>query len=138
MYFFLIHLDFVGSHKLLILSNRLWSKLLLLSRPSSSKADDDDDDDKGKKDEEEPEEEEEQLITEEDLVDPDVAEYETGRYSPQLIRPFDLPPDTIIIDPDDDKKCLDFARHQVIVTGQLQVIDKYINHVIIMAYQGPS
>jgi hypothetical protein len=65
-------------------------------------------------------EEEEQLITEEDLVDPATAEYETGGYSPRLIRPVDLPPDTIIFDAEDDLKRLEFARHQVLVTGQLQ------------------
>lgn len=64
---------------------------------------------------------EEQLITEDDLVDPTVAEYDAGGYSPQLIRPFDLPPDTIIFDPEDDMKRLEFARHQIVVTGQLQV-----------------
>jgi len=60
-------------------------------------------------------------MTEEDLVDPAVAEYESGNYSPQLIRPSDLPPDTIVFDAIDDTKRLEFARHQILVTGQLQV-----------------
>lgn len=65
---------------------------------------------------------EEQLMTEEDLVDPATAEYDAGNYSPQLIRPSDLPPDTIVFDTADDIKRLEFARHQILVTGQLQVV----------------
>ena len=58
---------------------------------------------------------------EEDVVDPATVEYEAGNYSPQLIRPSDLPPDTIVFDSADDIKRLEFARHQILVTGQLQV-----------------
>ena len=65
---------------------------------------------------------EEQVMTEEDLVDPATAEYDAGNYSPQLIRPSDLPPDTIVFDTADDIKRLEFARHQILVTGQLQVV----------------
>jgi len=65
--------------------------------------------------------ENEDLMTEEDLVDPATVEYEAGNYSPQLIRPSDLPPDTIVFDAADDVKRLEFARHQILVTGQLQV-----------------
>jgi len=60
-------------------------------------------------------------MTGEDLVDPATAEYEAGNYSPQLIRASDLPPDTIVFDAADDIKRLEFARHQILVTGQLQV-----------------
>lgn len=60
------------------------------------------------------------LVTEEDLVDPATAEYEAGSYSPRLIRASDLPPDTIVFDAADDIKRLEFARHQILVTGQLQ------------------
>lgn len=76
---------------------------------------------------------EEQLITEDDLVDPAIVEYEAGSYSPQLIRMFDLPPDTIIFDPEDDTKRLEFARHQIIVTGQLQVCSMSMNWLLIYA-----
>jgi len=60
-------------------------------------------------------------VSEEDLVDPATVEYDAGSYSPQLIRPSDLPPDTIVFDAADDVKRLEFARHQILVTGQLQV-----------------
>lgn len=60
-------------------------------------------------------------MSEEDLVDPATVEYDAGSYSPQLIRPSDLPPDTIVFDAADDVKRLEFARHQILVTGQLQV-----------------
>ena len=70
--------------------------------------------------------EDEPLMTEEDLVDPATVEYEAGNYSPQLIRPSDLPPDTIVFDAADDIKRLEFARHQILVTGQLQVSLCYI------------
>jgi len=63
----------------------------------------------------------ESLMTEEGLVDPATVEYEAGNYSPQLIRSSDLPPDTIVFDAADDIKRLEFARHQILVTGQLQV-----------------
>ena len=63
----------------------------------------------------------ESLMTEEDLVDPATVEYAAGNYSPQLIRSSDLPPDTIVFDAADDIKRLEFARHQILVTGQLQV-----------------
>jgi len=66
-------------------------------------------------------EDEARPVTEEDAVDPLAAEYEAGSYSPQLIRPSDLPPDTIVFDAADDRKRLEFARHQILVTGQLQV-----------------
>ena len=66
-------------------------------------------------------EDESRLMTGEDLVDPATAEYEAGNYSPQLIRASDLPPDTIVFDAADDIKRLEFARHQILVTGQLQV-----------------
>ena len=61
------------------------------------------------------------LMTEEDVTDPATAEYDAGNYSPQLIRASDLPPDTIVFDVADDIKRLEFARHQMLVTGQLQV-----------------
>jgi len=60
-------------------------------------------------------------MTEEDLVDPATVEYEAGNYSPQRIHASDLPPDTIVFDTADDVKRLEFARHQILVTGQLQV-----------------
>jgi len=60
-------------------------------------------------------------MTEEDVIDPAMVEYEAGNYSPQLIRPSDLPPDTIVFDAADDVKRLEFARHQILVSGQLQV-----------------
>jgi len=61
------------------------------------------------------------LVTGEDVVDPATAEYEAGNYSPQFIRASELPPDTIVFDAADDIKRLEFARHQILVTGQLQV-----------------
>jgi len=67
------------------------------------------------------EDNEARLVTEEDTVDPATAEYEAGSYSPQLIRGSDLPPDTIVFDAADDIKRLEFARRQILVTGQLQV-----------------
>lgn len=48
-------------------------------------------------------------------------EYDAGRYSPRLIPLPDLPPDTILIDVEDDLKRLEFARQLVIKTGQAEV-----------------
>lgn len=48
-------------------------------------------------------------------------EYDAGKYSPRLIPFSDLPPETILIDIEDDLKRLEFARQLVIKTGQAEV-----------------
>lgn len=58
---------------------------------------------------------------EEDESEKYYVEYDAGKYSPRLIQFSDLPPDTILIDVEDDFKRLEFARGLVIKTGQAEV-----------------
>ena len=56
--------------------------------------------------------------------DPEAAlydEYDAGAYSPSLMTVDDLEPDTLVYDPAEDMKRLEFARVHVIRTGQAKV-----------------
>ncbi|XP_064609618.1 splicing factor Cactin-like [Liolophura sinensis] len=70
---------------------------------------------------ENPTQEVESVLTEEDLLDQSVDEYEAGKYSPKLIRPEDLDYDTVIYETEDDLKKLAFAREQVQTTGRVKM-----------------
>lgn len=60
---------------------------------------------------------EEAVLTEEDLIQQSQAEYDSGRYSPTLLQPSELPLDTHTISPDEDQHRLHLARRQLQVTG---------------------
>ncbi|XP_055057285.2 splicing factor Cactin isoform X2 [Misgurnus anguillicaudatus] len=66
---------------------------------------------------EEKEEAPEAVLTEEDLIQQSQAEYNSGRYSPTLLQPSELPLDTHIIDVEEDMQRLVLARRQLAVTG---------------------
>ncbi|XP_065132849.1 splicing factor Cactin isoform X2 [Paramisgurnus dabryanus] len=66
---------------------------------------------------EEKEEAPEAVLTEEDLIQQSQAEYDSGRYSPTLLQPSELPLDTHIIDVEEDMQRLVLARRQLAVTG---------------------
>uniref|UniRef100_A0A4W4E6X0 Splicing factor Cactin n=1 Tax=Electrophorus electricus TaxID=8005 RepID=A0A4W4E6X0_ELEEL len=59
----------------------------------------------------------EAVLTEEDLIQQSQAEYDSGRYSPTLLQPSELPLDTHTIDAEDDLQRLVLARRQLQVTG---------------------
>ncbi|XP_066551443.1 splicing factor Cactin [Amia ocellicauda] len=59
----------------------------------------------------------EAVLTEEDLAQQSLAEYDSGRYSPRLLTPAELPLDTHTVDPEDDLQRLRLARTQLQVTG---------------------
>ena len=63
----------------------------------------------------------EALITEEDLEDQSYVDYDTGKYSPKLLRPNELDIDTVVYDPADDMRKLELARQQVRSTGRVRV-----------------
>ncbi|GAA6234874.1 cactin [Lates japonicus] len=69
------------------------------------------------KDEEEKGEAVEAVLTEEDLIQQSQAEYDSGRYSPTLLMPSELPLDTHTITPEEDIHRLQLARRQLQVTG---------------------
>ncbi|KAI4871746.1 hypothetical protein NFI96_029490 [Prochilodus magdalenae] len=75
----------------------------------------------GDQDEEEEEGEKsgavEAVLTEEDLIQQSQAEYDSGRYSPVLLQPSDLPLDTHTIGVEEDLQRLHLARRQLQVTG---------------------
>ncbi|XP_030631052.1 splicing factor Cactin isoform X2 [Chanos chanos] len=72
---------------------------------------------------EEGEEKEEQggateaVLTEEDLIQQSQAEYDSGRYSPKLLLPSELPLDTHTIEEEEDLQRLHQARRQLQDTG---------------------
>ncbi|XP_071346944.1 splicing factor Cactin isoform X2 [Trachinotus anak] len=70
-----------------------------------------------RKDEEEKDEVVEAVLTEEDLIQQSQAEYDSGRYSPTLLTPSELPLDTHSITPEEDTHRLQLARRQLQVTG---------------------
>ncbi|XP_062337568.1 splicing factor Cactin [Osmerus eperlanus] len=76
----------------------------------------DDEEDKEEKDGEE--KGEESVLTEEDLIQQSQAEYDSGRYSPTLLQPSELPLDTHTISPDEDEHSLEQARRQLRITGE--------------------
>ena len=59
----------------------------------------------------------EAVLTEEDLIQQSQAEYDSGRYSPTLLTPSELPLDTHTISPEEDIHRLQLARRQLQVTG---------------------
>ncbi|XP_051989888.1 splicing factor Cactin [Xyrauchen texanus] len=59
----------------------------------------------------------EAVLTEEDLIQQSQAEYDSGRYSPTLLQPSELPLDTHLIDVEEDLQRLQLARRQLQVTG---------------------
>lgn len=63
----------------------------------------------------------EALITEEDLEDQAYVDYDTGGYSPKLLRQADLEIDSVVYDPTDDMRKLELARQQVLSTGRVRV-----------------
>ncbi|KAI2667911.1 Cactin [Labeo rohita] len=73
----------------------------------------------GEEEEEEGEKDEapEAVLTEEDLIQQSQAEYDSGRYSPTLLQPSELPLDTHIINVEEDLQRLLLARRQLQVTG---------------------
>ncbi|XP_022046445.2 LOW QUALITY PROTEIN: splicing factor Cactin [Acanthochromis polyacanthus] len=79
------------------------------------------DEDGGEKDEGKDDEEKgevvEAVLTEEDLIQQSQAEYDSGRYSPALLTPSELPLDTHTITPEEDTHRLQLARRQLQVTG---------------------
>lgn len=66
---------------------------------------------------EESKDETEAVLTEEDLIQQSQAEYDSGRYSPALLTPSELPLDTHTITPEEDITRLQLARRQLQVTG---------------------
>lgn len=60
---------------------------------------------------------EEAVLTEEDLIQQSQAEYDSGRYSPVLLQPSELPLDTHVVDAEEDLQRLQLARRQLQVTG---------------------
>uniref|UniRef100_A0A8C8FAI4 Splicing factor Cactin n=1 Tax=Oncorhynchus tshawytscha TaxID=74940 RepID=A0A8C8FAI4_ONCTS len=71
----------------------------------------------GEKEGEEKGEVVEAVLTEEDLIQQSQAEYDSGRYSPTLLLPSELPLDTHTITPDEDTQKLHLSRTQLAVTG---------------------
>uniref|UniRef100_A0A667X097 Splicing factor Cactin n=1 Tax=Myripristis murdjan TaxID=586833 RepID=A0A667X097_9TELE len=71
----------------------------------------------GEKDEEDKSDVVEAVLTEEDLIQQSQAEYDSGRYSPTLLLPSELPLDTHTITPEEDTHRLQQARRQLQVTG---------------------
>ncbi|XP_059357193.1 splicing factor Cactin-like isoform X3 [Carassius carassius] len=72
---------------------------------------------KGGEEEGEKDEAPEAVLTEEDLIQQSQAEYDSGRYSPTLLQPSELPLDTHTINVDEDLQRLVLARTQLQVTG---------------------
>ncbi|KAF4117766.1 splicing factor Cactin isoform X1 [Onychostoma macrolepis] len=73
--------------------------------------------DKGGEEEGGKDEAPEAVLTEEDLIQQSQAEYDSGRYSPTLLQPSELPLDTHIINVEEDLQRLQLARRQLQVTG---------------------
>ncbi|XP_078054847.1 splicing factor Cactin [Mustelus asterias] len=65
----------------------------------------------------EPEAEGEAVLTEEDLIQQSLDDYDAGKYSPKLLSPHELPMDTHIVDAEEDLQKLMMARQQLQVTG---------------------
>ncbi|XP_052403347.1 cactin isoform X2 [Carassius gibelio] len=72
---------------------------------------------KGGEEEGEKDEAPEAVLTEEDLIQQSQAEYDSGRYSPTLLQPSELPLDTHTINVEEDLQRLVLARTQLQVTG---------------------
>jgi hypothetical protein len=52
---------------------------------------------------------------------PSHADYDAGGYSPRLLTPAELEPDTIVYEEQDDANRLAFARKNLLKTGQAKV-----------------
>ncbi|KAK1152416.1 cactin-like [Acipenser oxyrinchus oxyrinchus] len=59
----------------------------------------------------------ESVLTEEDLIQQSLDDYDSGRYSPTLLQNSDLPLDTHLVEPEEDLTRLQVARNQMHVTG---------------------
>uniref|UniRef100_A0A6Q2XCU3 Splicing factor Cactin n=1 Tax=Esox lucius TaxID=8010 RepID=A0A6Q2XCU3_ESOLU len=59
----------------------------------------------------------EAVLTEEDLIQQSQSEYDSGRYSPTLLLPGELPLDTHTITAEEDAQKLHVSRRQLAVTG---------------------
>ncbi|MBN3282757.1 CATIN protein, partial [Polyodon spathula] len=59
----------------------------------------------------------EAVLTEEDLIQQSLDDYDSGRYSPSLLQNSDLPLDTHLVEPEEDLTRLQVARKQMQVTG---------------------
>ncbi|MGH0185323.1 UNVERIFIED_CONTAM: hypothetical protein FKN15_017896 [Acipenser sinensis] len=59
----------------------------------------------------------EAVLTEEDLIQQSLDDYDSGRYSPSLLQNSDLPLDTHLVEPEEDLTRLQVARNQMHVTG---------------------
>uniref|UniRef100_UPI00398E6F9E splicing factor Cactin n=1 Tax=Pristiophorus japonicus TaxID=55135 RepID=UPI00398E6F9E len=59
----------------------------------------------------------EAVLTEEDLIQQSLDDYDAGKYSPKLLSPHELPMDTHIVDAEEDLQKLMMARQQLQVTG---------------------
>ncbi|XP_059847049.1 splicing factor Cactin isoform X2 [Hypanus sabinus] len=59
----------------------------------------------------------EAVLTEEDLIQQSLDDYDAGKYSPRLLSTHELPMDTHIVDADEDLQKLLMARQQLQVTG---------------------
>ena len=61
------------------------------------------------------------MLKEEDLLTQCYDDYEAGMYSPKMMRVQELEADTIVYDPEDDMKRLEYARRLVCSTGRAKV-----------------
>ncbi|XP_072100213.1 splicing factor Cactin [Mobula birostris] len=59
----------------------------------------------------------EAVLTEEDLIQQSLDDYDAGKYSPRLLSTHELPMDTHIVDAEEDLQKLLMARQQLQVTG---------------------
>lgn len=66
----------------------------------------------------------EAVLTEEDLIQQSLDDYDAGKYSPKLLGMHELPMDTHMVDADEDMQKLMMARQQLQVTGKRNVADK--------------
>ncbi|KAG2464253.1 CATIN protein, partial [Polypterus senegalus] len=57
------------------------------------------------------------VLTEEDLIQQSLDDYDSGRYSPCLLQQSELPLDTHVVEPEEDLHRLQLARKQLQVTG---------------------
>lgn len=73
----------------------------------------------------EKDEAQEAVLTEEDLIQQSQAEYDSGRYSPTLLQPSELPLDTHVINVEEDLQRLVLARTQLQVTGAYRSLASY-------------
>ncbi|XP_055956096.1 splicing factor Cactin isoform X2 [Patella vulgata] len=75
----------------------------------------------GKDNSDDDDDSEEEIITEADIEQGFIDEYEAGGYSPKLMQPSNLDIDAVVYDPVDDLKKLELARSQVQSTGRVRL-----------------